>query len=209
MSARWNYERTRIDTSGLLYLDAAALRRMGALAAGASAWQQWTNGRGEVVGSIQTATNAARDTLTLLYCVREPGGEWRDVREPIPLEATPCNYGGQRLWLTCPGCLSRRRVMYCVGGRFRCRACHDLAYTSTREDDLTRSQRRAAKLAKRLGDSKGDTFGIPPKPAGMHRQTYRSIISCLMEEHDRQVGAFSAFLDKHRGILDALEGEAG
>jgi hypothetical protein len=206
MSARWNYERTRIDTGGLLYLDAAALRRMGALRAGACAWQQWTNGRGEIVGSIQTEVNSTRDTLILHYRIREPGGEWQPVREAVPLEATPCNYGGERLWLTCPGCVTRRRVLYSVGGRFQCTACHDLAYTSTREDDLARSQRRADRLAKRLCVTRSDVFTIPPKPRGMHWSTYRRIARSLMEEHDRQAGAFSAFLDKHRDILDTLEG---
>lgn len=135
-STRWNYERTRTDTGGLLFLNATKLRTMGALNAGALAWQEWTNGRGEVIGSIQSVMSTDRNhpSLTLVYRIREHGGEWQDVRELIWLEATPCNYGGERLWLTCPRCHSRRRVLYSVGGRFRCRQCHDLAYTSTREE---------------------------------------------------------------------------
>jgi hypothetical protein len=81
-----------------------------------------------------------RDTLTLHYRLRDPIGEWQQVREAAPLEAPPCNYGGVRLRLRCPGCVACPRLLYSVGGRFQCRGCLDLAYTSTREDDLARSQ---------------------------------------------------------------------
>lgn len=200
-STRWNYERTRQDTSSLLFLDVAKMRTMGALEPGAFAWQEWTNGRGEVIGSIQTCMNAARDTLTLIYSVREDEGEWKPIREAITLEATSCNYGGKRLWLTCPGCHSRRRVLYSLGGRFRCRQCHDLAYTSTREDDHERSIRRMNRLQKRLGTSKTGLFHIPEKPRGMHWNTYERIVRELLHEHDIQEGFFQAFIDKRKHLL--------
>jgi hypothetical protein len=38
---------------------------------------------------------------------------------------------------------------------------------------------------------------------------YRRIARGLMEEHDRQADAISAFLDKHRDILDPLEAAQG
>lgn len=204
-STRWNYERTRQDTGGLLFLDVAKLRTMGALEPGALAWQEWTNGRGEAIGSIQTTTNAARDTLTLSYSIRENGGEWQPIREAIPLEATPCNYGGERLWLTCPRCQSRRRVLYSVGGRFRCRQCHDLAYASTREDAHERSIRRTNRLQKRLEAVSGtDIFAIPEKPRGMHWDTYERIIDGLLKEHDIQHESFRAFIRKREQLLTRL-----
>lgn len=195
-STRWNYERTRIDTGGLLYLDAAALRRIGALTSGARAWQHWTNGRGEIVGSIRTVTNVARDTLTLLYSVRRQGEAWQPVSEDIGLEETPCHYGGARPWFRCPRCQSRRRVLYSVGGRFLCRLCHDLAYTSTREDAQARSARRIAALHARLGSAGCDLYAIPSRPAGMQGVTYRRITGELIREQDRQVGYFYAFIQR-------------
>jgi hypothetical protein len=192
-STRWNYTRTRADTDGLLFLDAASLRRMGALTAGACAWQQWTNGRGEIVGSIRTVTNANRDTLTLIYSIRQPGAAWQPIREDVGLEPTPCHYGGERLWLTCPGCQSRRRVLFCVHGQFRCRECHNLAYTSTREDPQARSACRIAALHRRLGAARCDLSAIPPRPKGMHQPTYDRIAGQLMQEQDRQAGYLQAF----------------
>lgn len=57
----------------------------------------------------------------------------------VELTATPCNYGGVRLWFVCPlyiaGRACRRRVgrLYLPpGGRyFGCRHCYNLTYVST------------------------------------------------------------------------------
>lgn len=208
-STRWGYTHTRTDTDGLLYLDVKDLRRMGAFTPGALSWQQWTNGRGDVVGSIQSLMNSDGDALTLIYRIREPGGEWQDVRERIMLDATPCNYGGERLWLTCPGCFSRRRVLYSAGGRFRCRQCHDIAYSSTREDAQERSARRIRKLQKRLGAKQSDLYHIPRKPDGMHWDTYHDIVEALLAEHDRQNAFFGAVLDRLTQSVARLERDAG
>lgn len=55
------------------------------------------------------------------------GEDWQDIEEYIHLTATRPNYGGERLWLLCPACGSRRAILY--GGRyFRCRACHGACY---------------------------------------------------------------------------------
>lgn len=185
LSTRWNGVRTRQETGGLFYLDSTALRRMGALTAGAHAWQQWTNGWGEVVGSIRTVTNANCDAVTLIYSIRRQGGTWQPMQEDIGLEATPCRYGGERFWLTCPRCQSRRRVLYGMEGRFQCRACHELAYTSTRLDAMERSAQRIGRLHRRLRAYPHDLFDIPPRPAGMRRATYDRICADLMEAQVR------------------------
>ena len=39
---------------------------------------------------------AYRDQVTLSYRRSGLGGEWEDVKEPLPLEWTPCNFGGER-----------------------------------------------------------------------------------------------------------------
>jgi hypothetical protein len=197
-STRWNSHRTRPDTGSLLKLDAAMLSTRGALAPGAIAWHQWTDTRGDAIGSIHSMMSRDQNapSLTLVYRVREHGGDWHDIRERIELEATPCNYGGVRLWLTCPDCQSRRRVLYSLGGRFRCRQCHNLAYRSTREDAHDRSIRRTRTLHKRLAASPSNIFTVPPKPRGMRWDTYEQIADNLYHEHRLQLGLLEARYEK-------------
>jgi len=183
-STRWARERTRQDTDPRLSLDIRWLRRIGALAPGALAFPSWTC-RGEPSGSIVTMMNAAGDTLTLAYTVTDRvTGAKESIRDPIALESTPCHYGGERVWFCCPGCGSRRAVLFSVGGRFRCRACHDLAYTSTREDAFERKTRKCARIRKKLGET--SSYGVPwetlpPKPPRMHRRTYWRLLRELRQ----------------------------
>jgi hypothetical protein len=187
-STRWGAERSRHETGSLLYLDIADLRRLGALTPGVIASVQWTDGRGDATGSIVTHMHPTSDALTLRYSVRtSDDDDWQPIGERIDLEATPCHYGGSRLWLICPACQSRRRLLYCLGGRFRCRQCHDLAYSSTREDVLERSQRRTHKLQRRLGETSSGILDVPPKPRGMHWNTYARIAHQLIGESQRQL----------------------
>lgn len=187
-STRWGAEHTRQDTGGLLRLDLADLRRLGAFTPGALCSVQWTDGRGDDAGSILTRMQPTGDALTLRYSVRaSDDDEWQPISEQIDLEATPCHYGSSRLWLICPTCQSRRRVLYSLGGRFRCRQCHNLAYTSTRDDAHDRSLRRIRKLQKRLGSTTSELFEVPPKPPGMHWDTYEGIASQLMQENRKRM----------------------
>jgi hypothetical protein len=148
-ATRWNDERIRQDTDPLRRLDVRLLNRIGALRPGAMAHPSWSR-RGEPSGNILTIMSRTRPCLTLSYSTQRPGEEWQPVRESVWLDATPCHFGGERIWFLCPGCNRRRAVLFSVGGRFRCRQCHDLAYTSTREDAQDRSIRRDTKLHSRL-----------------------------------------------------------
>src|SRR5665811_2519080 len=140
-STRWNFERTRQHTDPLLSLDVRWLKRVGALQPGAVAFPSWTF-RGEPSGHIVTRMHRDGDRLTLDYKIRAPGEtSWTPHKESVWLDTTPCHFGGDRVWFTCPGCHGRRAVLFSVGGLFRCRSCHDLAYTSTREDAMARSYR--------------------------------------------------------------------
>ena len=140
-STRWGWRATRLTTAGLLALDVRALARADVLQPGTCCTWQWQQG-GMPLGSV---TLEARPGVVLLaYRVeRANDGTWRMVRETIALQVTPCHFGGTRSWFRCPGCASRRAVLLCAGGLFRCRRCHDLAYASTRHGravDQTRGQ---------------------------------------------------------------------
>src|SRR5680860_502757 len=152
LSTRWNWTPTRTETDPLLWLDVRLLKRWGALEPGAVYFPAWTS-RGKPSGNIVTRMSDDGSCLTLDYKTRKPGEDWRDVEEPVWLDSTPCNYGGERPWFLCPGCNERRAVLFSVGGRFRCRGCHKLAYSSTREDPHERAIRRCANLRRKLGGS--------------------------------------------------------
>jgi len=192
-STRWGAEPVRQDTDGLLKLDVRWLSRAGALKPGTVARPSWTR-RGAPSGTITTIMQ--RDgTLILDYRIQRPGEDWQPVRERVDLDTTPCHYGGERVWFRCPGCESRRAVLFSVGGRFRCRQCHRLAYTSTREDATDRAIRRCAELRAKLGGEPGQPiWEIPPKPSGMTWRRYGRIVTQLEAAIDRALGAMSARL---------------
>jgi hypothetical protein len=189
-STRWLGQQTRLDTDGLLKLDIRVLRRQGALQPGALSNQTWTRW-GECVGMVNTFTSHSGGALILSYIIVRDGRAPEDIRETVILEATPCIFGGKRTWFRCPGCSSRRSGLFSVEGRFRCRRCHDLAYTATRQDELDRADRRVRQLQERLGFVEGYHCFIPPRPDGMHRSTYRRLSLQLREAIDHRDRLFA------------------
>ncbi len=196
-SSRWGWRRTRTDTDGLLKLDVRWLARQGYLAPGTSgvypvAWSQGDR----PAGDITIHYDADRpDELVLDYRERRHESEsWSPVREAVPLDSTPCPYGGERPWFRCPGCLSRRAVLYGAGARFRCRACHGLAYGSTREGAAERNRRRTGELRRRIGGEPG-IFSAPWKPKGMHWRTYDRIVAEINAREYASLVAFGAETD--------------
>ena len=140
--------------------------------------------------------------MGLEYSVRRGGGTpWEPIRQGVGLDRTPCPYGGSRPWFRCPGCFARRAVLFSVGGRFRCRACHDLAYGSTREGASERHRRRADELRRRIGGEPG-LCSVPRKPKGMHRRTYARILAEIAEREYAALVAFSAETDAVMAWLD-------
>ena len=107
------------------------------------------------------------------------------VKEPVSLEWTPCNFGGERPWFVCPGdrCGRRVAILYGPGKYFLCRHCYDLRYESQREDKGHRALRRAQKIRQRLGGSANMTKPFPEKPKGMHHDTYMRL---FWEHHEAE-----------------------
>jgi hypothetical protein len=127
-STRWAQMVTRVSTEGLPRLDVRALARAGALQRGAVATITW----GDTIG-ITTEVGLNEPDIVVVKNRYSIGIRmWEFVCESIPLVTSPCHFGGVRRWFACPGCGSRIAVLYGVGGVFRCRACHRVAYASTR-----------------------------------------------------------------------------
>ena len=165
-------------TDAALRLDVRWLARQGLIAPGIATGRllRWRR-HGLPDGRILVRYDAQQpDRLLLISLIRALGEtDGTIVEDVLPLAWTPCHYGGQRLWGRCPGCDRRRAVLYGVHGRFRCVTCHRLAYRSTREDRLTRLNRRGRRLTDRFGAEPAwvlDWLRPPPKPTGMHAQTY-------------------------------------
>lgn len=164
----------RSTTENCRSLDVRRWQREGVLRAGYAGSWQWSS-RGEVVASIRYRVEAGR--LVLLYRIREHGGEWEEVEEPVRLESTPCRYGGSRSWFICPiqGCGRRVAILYLGSRYFACRHCYRLAYASQRESASDRAMRRADKLRERLGWEPGILNGEGGKPKGMRWRTYERL----------------------------------
>ena len=80
---------------------------------------------------MQVIATLTHPAVWLSYTTRQ--GE---ATYPVWIEATGQPGSGRyRLWWACPKCGRRAGVLYLPPGaaRFACRACHGLAYRSTRE----------------------------------------------------------------------------
>lgn len=154
-------------------IDLAWLRRKGILDLGRRDTLTWSRG-GQQTGSIGVL--AGLHGLQLIYRTRTGDGDWQDVDELVPFMWTPTRFGGRRQWFKCLKCANACRVLY-GGSRFRCRRCYRLRYNSQYAPSYQRATEEADKLRKRVGGDygafKGDVF--PPKPKGMHWQTYRRL----------------------------------
>ena len=131
----------KTTTGETLSLDVRYLHREGLLKAGRRFSLRWSRGdreTGSIGGAVEGSDRAER--VILSYRHRNGGfaeGEWEDVKEPVSLEWTPCNFGGERSWFLCPGarCAQRVAVLYAPGRYFLCRRCYDLRYESQREEE--------------------------------------------------------------------------
>jgi hypothetical protein len=157
-------------------LDVRKLHREGLLKPDRLFSWSWSRGGREIasIGALVEGDDGP-ERLTLLFRHRSgPGADWKDVQQPVELDWTPCNFGGERPWFICPGadCGRRVAVLYGPGRHFLCRHCYDLRYESQREDKTHRALRRAQKIRERLGGSTNMTEPFPQKPKGMHHKTY-------------------------------------
>ena len=165
------YRGGKNTTDGFHDLDVRWLRRKGMLDSPSSRTITWTRG-GEVTGSIRLRAQAGQ--VLLEYRSRGRDEQWEQFSYAIDVEWTPCNYGGMRPWLICPGRNCGRRVAVLYGGRiFACRHCYQLVYESQHEPAYFRALRKQQKICKRLGGEPGE--GIPAKPKGMHWRTYDAL----------------------------------
>jgi hypothetical protein len=199
-SGNWYRFDKKTTTSECHSVDVRYLHREGLLKAGHWFSLRWSRA-GRETGSIRVAVEGDDRPKRVLLLYRHrggPGDEWEDVQEPVSLEWTACNFGGERPWFICPGAGCSRRVayLYGLGCYFLCRYCYDLVYESQRENDMSRALHKAQSIRERLGGSANMTKPFPEKPKGMHWSTYERLCWEHEEADMEQLAALREWLDR-------------
>src|SRR6516162_2464214 len=128
----------------MLALDIRKLRRRGYLRSGSHFNWRWSL-QGEPCGNIGVLVS---DTAATLSYTRTSHDEKPiQYKYDATLERTACQFGGDRVWFRCPRCYRRCAVIFGLArdGRFGCRKCLRLAYSSEAEDPVQRCWRAQRK----------------------------------------------------------------
>lgn len=141
----------------------------------------WNRG-GEPTGSIRVKVHP-QSAVYLRYSITGDG-EARHIDDRVNLINKPCHFGGTRPWFQCPRCARQVAVLYMRSGRFACRHCQRVAYTSQSEDILGRTWIMQRKLEARL-----DEYWQRPK--GMRQATHQRLLDRLYDCEERRDAAFS------------------
>jgi hypothetical protein len=138
----------------------------------------WSRGGAEC-GSISLEIRDGRIHLAYEYSSQTQKSE--AVEQTILLTRTSCHFGGSRIWLVCPKCLTRVAALYAPWKYFLCRHCYRLTYPSQLESASYRLMRKARKIRERLGADNNLFMPVIAKPKGMHWQTFVRLK--LTEQH--------------------------
>lgn len=165
-------------TSDSMPLDIRKIARAGLLLPGSSFSWRW------LVNDLQVAGISIRvdddHGMVISYRMKSSG---EVVEQQVQTQTSPCRFGGERHWFTCPRCSRRMAVLYAPGRYFACRHCGGLGYATQKEGAGDRASTKADKLRKRLGWEAGILNGDGFKPKGMHWKTYQR----LKSQHDALV----------------------
>jgi hypothetical protein len=114
---------------------------------------------------------------TSSHAIEYRGPSWSPDRpsQLIPIQWTPCNYGGRRPWLVCL-CGKRAGKLYRGSAWLGCRQCADVVYESQKRSRRARLSRKAMGIRARLGDyGRPGIDPFPPRPFGMQRKIYNRL----------------------------------
>jgi hypothetical protein len=132
------------------------LARAGFLAGPHLGSLQWASRSGSTASVLVVG---GRETVRLDYTVKPPGGDGQSVSQHIPIQWTPCRFGGERPWFICDvssnGVYCGRRVARLYGGGrlFACRHCYHLGYAIQRGGPVDSVHHHLAHLHRKLGVS--------------------------------------------------------
>lgn len=133
----WNSKGKR-EADSLLKISTAFLKKHEYFNTGwRSGTMTWTSGWNEHKSSVGIEVSTGDNYLRIHYTQTDRDTDVKkDFDYKIPLTTTPCRYGGERYWFTCPMsrngqyCGRRVGVLYKNGDFFACRHCYNLTYSS-------------------------------------------------------------------------------
>jgi hypothetical protein len=145
-SGNYYKSKSRLTTDDYHKIDLRRFKQRGWLNFGG--WRTITWSRGEhQTGAVSYMIH--EDAFYLSYKLRSSDNEWQTINEIIPLISTNCNFGGKRLWFSCPCCAKNVLIIY--GGKyFRCRTCSKLVHPSSIESKLDRASRALERYQDKL-----------------------------------------------------------
>jgi hypothetical protein len=174
-----------------LHINVNRLKKEGALRDGAEFTLKWayTIGYDQEERKSSVGGYFEKNILTLSYTHQNT-----HKKPQIPVDWTPCHYGGYRPWFKCSKCAKRYAKLYVMKGEWECRKCHNLTYTSCqiRGDIIAECDRKINKIGNRLDI--GDPWGwdTPIKPKYMHDKTYYDLRIKLNHLRDKRQQLFIA-----------------
>ena len=185
----------KVETSDSMPLDIRKITRKGLLVSGRSFSWQWTVNDRQVAGISVNVD--FKQCMTLSYRLKSTG---EVVQQRVHTQSTPCHFGGQRQWFTCPRCCRRMAVLYAPGRYFACRECAGLGYATQKEGPGDRASTKANKIRQHLGWPVGILNNDGGRPKGMHWTTYLRLES----HHDALVQVSLHDLGRKLGFLNKL-----
>ncbi len=136
----------RVKAELLMRVDIREWHRRGLLWDGGRNTWSWSRGS-ERVGSI--TFSVSEHTINLIYSL-----DGRNASQTIMRASTSCHYGGSRPWFQCPVCQHRTALLYMRAGRFACRKCQKVSYSTQSGTSHDRVCNLYHKLAAKLDGGK-------------------------------------------------------
>ena len=136
---RWSYS-NRTEADYLKRVQIWWLKKYGYLEGWKSGSIVWTSGWDGSQSSIGITGMTSENYIRFYYTQTDSDGEKKDFDYRVQLTTTPCRYGRFRYWFICPltvngnYCGKRVGVLYKAGDYFGCRHCHNLTYSSRKEN---------------------------------------------------------------------------
>jgi hypothetical protein len=169
------------------HIDVRRFQRENMLRGGSWSWQWRDTETQKVVSSIGIIGSTSH--ITLSYSVGD-----QSICDRVNISRTACGLGGSRAWFHCPRCSARVAKLYLRQGRFACRGCQRLAYSSQSEDAIGRIWRQQNKVEAKLEHRW-------QRPKHMHHRTYHRLLSRLFKLEEAREDAFALAVARMGWVL--------